>query len=159
MMIYEGGGQGGREMVSGDSGRWTGLARMPSGYDIDPIATWAVLDITPGWIELRVRWPIMRVFQLITDVSVAPGDGVVVHPARLYPVGRKLPTRPGIALLIDRPHAGAWQRGPNRGGRLRPPAYYFWTRERDRVLATAAAAGFQVSTEERSIHARDHDPQ
>ena len=48
----------------------------------EPLGTWAVLDIMPGRIELRVRPATLRALQMIDDVSVAPGDGVVVHPAR-----------------------------------------------------------------------------
>jgi hypothetical protein len=143
-------------MISGAAGRWTGGARMLSGWDYEPLGTWAVLDIMPGRIELRVRSAVLGALQRIEDVSVAPGDAVVVHPARqtAKPPFHRL--RPGVALQIDRPRARYWQHEWDRQGNLsRWPAYYFWTSDRDQVLATAAAAGFEVSSLEQSIEPRE----
>jgi hypothetical protein len=143
-------------MISGGAGQWTGGARMLSGWDHEPLGTWAVLDIMPGRIELRVRPAILRALQMIEDVSVTPGDGVVVHPAHQTATSRFQRVRPGVALQIDRPRARYWQRKWGRRSDPRYwPAYYFWTSDRDQVLAIAAAAGFEVSSLEQSIEPRD----
>jgi hypothetical protein len=118
----------------------------------DPVGVWrAVLDVAPARIELRVRPPVVRVLLLMEDLMAVPDDGVVVFPAHQED-DRGRWGRKGVEIR----GAGSsryWDRRWGRRG-ARMPSYYFWTRQRDEVLAAAAAAGFEVSGQEQWIWPR-----
>ena len=136
------------------SGRWVGAARLPSGLSPEPVGVLrAVLDVAPARIKLRVRPPVVRVLLLMEDLSAIPGDGVVIFPAHQED-HRGRWSRRGIEIQV----AGSsryWDRRWGRQG-ARMPSYYFWTRERDEVLAAAAGAGFEVSGQEQRIWPREN---
>jgi hypothetical protein len=148
---------GGAAAGGGAAGRWTGGARMLSGYLYEPVRVlWAELEIAPGRIELRVRSRAMRVLRQLDELSAAPGDGVVVCPGRQTAPARYQRERYGIAIWV--PHAEAWnwrlhnvRRKSRSSYTFEWPGYYFWTDEREQVLATAATAGFEVSAQEHTI--------
>jgi hypothetical protein len=57
---------------------------------------------------------------------------------------------------VPRPDAHYWRghqlsRNSRQSFIFKWPCYFFWTSEREQMLATAAAAGFDVSAEQRSI--------
>jgi hypothetical protein len=143
--------------MTGATGHWTGSARMLGAWSTDPVNTSAVLAITPGRIELRVRFGIMRAIKMIENVSLAPDDGIVLSPARQTAASPTL-RRQGVALRIDRALALHSEPGWTRrggGDHVKPHFCYFWTEQREQVLAIAAAAGFRVSTDEVSVAPHD----
>jgi hypothetical protein len=142
-----------RELSDSAASRsWTGRARLPSllgAYEPVSVPS-AVLKISPGRLGLRVRSAFVRSLLVMEDLTAAPADGVTIYPAR--EVGRR--GRPGLAILAPHFRPRRWNRRWGRLGASVPP-YYFLTRERDAVLAAAAAAGFEVGDEEWSIEPRD----
>jgi hypothetical protein len=144
-------------------GRWTGGARMLSGFPWEPARVlWAELEIAPGRIDLRVRSRAMQVIRQIDEISVAPGDGVVISPGRQTAPERFQRERYGIAIWVPGAEARHWRlRHVHRKSRssftFKWPNYYFWTDEREQVLATAAAAGFDVSAQEHTIEPPEPD--
>jgi hypothetical protein len=142
-----------RDLADSTASRsWTGPARLPSvlgAYEPVRVPS-AVLEISPGRIGLRVRSAFVKSLLVMEDLTAAPGDGVTLYPAR--EVGRW--GRPGIAILAPHFRPRRWNRRWGRRGASVPP-YYFLTREREAVLAAAAAAGFEVGDAEWSIEPRD----
>lgn len=88
----------------------------------------AVAELGELGLVLRVRPGIIRLMFAIENLTVQPRDGTVIYPARA--VGR-----PGIEIRMN---------GQS--------SYYFWTGERDDLLTSLAAAGFEVSAEEQRVH-------
>jgi hypothetical protein len=131
---------------------WTGRARLPSPLGAyEPVGVpSAVLEISPGRIDLRVRSAFLKTLMMMEDLTVVPTDGASLYPAR--EVGRW--GRPGIAILAPHFRPPRWNRRWGRRAASVPP-YYFLTREREAVLAIAAAAGFEVRDTEWSIEPRD----
>lgn len=87
----------------------------------------AVIEVDAGVLRLRVRPSLVRWMFGIENLEVFPDPGTVIYPARKF-------GQTGIEIR-----------------RERTPSYYFWTAERSNLLATLAAAGFQVSTEENQM--------
>ena len=115
-------------MERGKRRRWTGAASVPSGVGYVEIGVFlAVTELGEQGLVLRVRPGIIRLMFGIENLTVRPGDGTVIYPARA--VGRS-----GIEIrMMDR------------------PSYYFWPGERGDLLASLAAAGFEVSTAEQRM--------
>jgi hypothetical protein len=108
--------------------RWVGSASVPSslGYVVvtQPLA---VLEVRQTGLSFRVRPRLARTIFGIKDLVVIPGNGVVVFPAR----------RLGAV--------GVEVRIPEQ------PSYYFWTKRRNEVMATAASLGLEVSDQEQPM--------
>jgi hypothetical protein len=92
------GGQAGEATSGGAGGRWAGGARMLSGLRWDPVSVQAVLEIAPGRIELRPRSRFMQRLRLIDEISVVPGNEVVIYPGRQTAPHRFQRERYGIAI-------------------------------------------------------------
>lgn len=107
-----------------------------------------MLNVAPERIELRVP-PLLRTLLLMEDVTAVPRDGAAIFPAHQTGLGGPR----GVAIEVIHFSSRHWDRRWGRSG-ARMPAYYFWTSERDQVLAAAAAAGFEVSDREQSIEPR-----
>ena len=106
--------------------RWIGGASAPSalGY-IEVSVLLAVAELGDHGFTLRVRPAIIRLMFGIMNLAVNPGEGAVIYPARTT-FGRS-----GIEVRLSG-----------------QPSYYFWTGQRAELLASLAAAGFEVSTAE-----------
>ena len=111
--------------------RWVGSASTPGalGY-MDVSVPLAVAEVGPGRLVLRVRPAIFRLMFGLATLTVAPGDGVVIFPAHKF--GQE-----GIEIRLN--------------GR---PSHYFWIGRRQELLASLAAAGFDVRAEEQQMRRR-----
>jgi hypothetical protein len=87
----------------------------------------AVAELGEQGLVLRARPAMIRLMFGIENLTVRPGDGTVIYAARA--VGRS-----GIEIRVS--------------GR---PSSYFWTGQRGELLASLAAAGFEVSAEEQRM--------
>lgn len=115
-------------VATGTRRRWTGAASVPGGLGYVEIGVFlAVAELGEQGLVLRVRPGIIRLMFAIENLTVQPGDGTVIYPARA--VGRS-----GIEIRMS--------------GR---PSYYFWPGERGDLLASLASAGFQVSAQEQRM--------
>lgn len=115
-------------VVKDISHRWTGAASVPSGMGyIEVSVSLAVAELAEQGFVLRVRPSIIRLMFGIENLAIRPVDGTVIYPARA--LGRS-----GIEIRMS--------------GR---PSYYFWTGQRGDLLASLAAAGFEVSAEEQRM--------
>jgi hypothetical protein len=118
-------GQASDGTVAGQRRRWVGSASVPGGVGYVEIGVLlAVAEVGVQSLVLRIRPGIIRLMFGIENLTVQPGAGVAIFPARK--LGQS-----GIEVRID--------------GRQ---SYYFWTGQRVELLATLAAAGFAVSDEE-----------
>lgn len=115
-------------VAKGISHRWTGAASVPAGVGYVEVSIFlAVAELGEQGFVLRVRPFIIRLMFGIENLTVRPVDGTVIYPARAF-------GRSGIEIRVsDR------------------PSYYFWTGHRAELLASLAAAGFEVSAEEQRI--------
>lgn len=108
--------------------RWVGSASVPGSMGYVEIGVLlAVAEVRQHLLVLRVRPALIRLMFGIDNLTVVPDDGAVIFPAHKF--GQE-----GIEIRLN--------------GR---PSYYFWTGQRHDLLASAAAAGFEVSAEEQRM--------